>query len=109
MEPYLWNFKVRRDQARKAIAVATDSYQETLYQILEALSMTRMVINAAFGQTKDFSKILSTKKNLTLRTDQMEPATGPSSSKKLSESRTHQYRFQWLTFWMINIERSLSF
>lgn len=35
MDPFLWNYKIRRDQARKAIAVPTDSYQSDVYQVLE--------------------------------------------------------------------------
>src|SRR5882724_4717496 len=58
MEPYLWNFKVRRDQARKAIAVATDSYQADVYQILEAFEYDENGDKCCFWTDKDFSKIL---------------------------------------------------
>lgn len=58
MEPYLWNFKVRRDQARKAIAVATDSYQADVYQILEAFEYDENGDKCCFWVDKDFSKIL---------------------------------------------------
>jgi hypothetical protein len=72
MDPYLWNFKVRRDQARKAVAVATDSYQADVYQILESFEYadqdylfngdSNRNINAGdkicIWTDKDFSKVL---------------------------------------------------
>lgn len=58
MDPYLWNFKIRRDQARKAVAVATDSYQADVYQILESFEYDENGDKCCFWTDKDFSKIL---------------------------------------------------
>lgn len=58
MEPSLWNFKIRRDEARKAVPVATDSYQADVYQILESFEYDEDGDKCCFWTDKDFSKIL---------------------------------------------------
>ena len=58
MEPFLWNFKVRRDQARRAVAVATDSAQADVYQILESFEYDENGEKCCIWTDKDFSKIL---------------------------------------------------
>lgn len=58
MDPFLWNYKIRRDQARNAIAVPTDSYQNDVYQILEYFGYDENGDKCCFWTDKDFSKIL---------------------------------------------------
>lgn len=58
MEPFLWNFKIRRDAARKAVAVPTDSFQADVYQILESFEYDENGDKCCIWTDKDFSKIL---------------------------------------------------
>lgn len=58
MDPYLWNYKIRRDSARKAIAVPTDTYQADVYQILEFFGYDEDGDKCCFWTDKHFSKLL---------------------------------------------------
>lgn len=58
MDPYLWNYKVRRDQALKAIAVPTDSFNADVYQILEFFGYNDQGEKCVYWVDKNFNKIL---------------------------------------------------
>lgn len=71
MDPYLWNYKIRRDQARKAIATATESYSADVYQILNFKGYDENGKKCCFWVDKDFTKILY-KKELDLNDGEYE-------------------------------------
>lgn len=58
MEPYLWNYKIRRDQARKGNATPPSTYNTDLYQILEFYGYDEGGDRCCYWVDKSFSKIL---------------------------------------------------
>lgn len=58
MDPYLWEYKIRRDEARRANAVPTDSYQTDVYQIFEYFGYDEDGVKCCFWTDKDFAKVL---------------------------------------------------
>ncbi len=58
MEPFLWEYKIRRDQARQAIATPTTSSNNDVYQILEFYGYDQEGDRSCFWVDKNFSKII---------------------------------------------------
>lgn len=58
MDPYLWNYKIRREQAREAVQGSSDSFQADVYQILEYFGYDENGDKCCFWTDKNFSKIL---------------------------------------------------
>lgn len=58
MEPYLWTYKVERDQARAATATATEPAKNDVYQILEFYGYNDDGKKCVYWVDKNFSKIL---------------------------------------------------
>lgn len=58
MDPYLWNFKTLRDNAKKAQTTSTDSINNDVYQILEYYGYTEEGKKCVYWIDKDFTKIL---------------------------------------------------
>lgn len=57
IEPYIWDYKVRRDEARKAVAPAIEAINGDVYQILEFFGYKNGE-KYVFWVDKNFSKIL---------------------------------------------------
>lgn len=80
MDPFLWDYKIRRDQARKGIATPTESVNNDVFQILEHFGYAEKAEfnnldssknievgdKCCFWTDKDFSKVLY-KEKLDLR------------------------------------------
>lgn len=62
MEPYLWNYKTRRDQARKGNATPPSTSNTDIYQILEFYGYDENQDRCCFWVDKGFSKIIYKKK-----------------------------------------------
>lgn len=58
VEPTLWDYKTKRDQAKKAIEPSPDSYEGGVYQILEFYGYNKAGNRAVFWLDKDFSKVI---------------------------------------------------
>lgn len=58
IEPYLWDYKVRRDQAKKAVAPPIDTQSGDLYQILEFFGYNDKGNKSVYWIDKGFSKML---------------------------------------------------
>lgn len=58
MESFLWNYKIRRDQARKTLATASDSMGNDIFQILEFYGYDENQDRCCFWTDKSFSKII---------------------------------------------------
>jgi hypothetical protein len=62
IDPYLWEYKVRREEAKKATPQASDTYQGDVYQILEFFGYDKDGDKAVFWTDRDVSKIIYEKK-----------------------------------------------
>lgn len=62
IDEYLWDYKVRREQALKATPVSNDTYQGDVYQILEFFGYDADGDRAVFWTDRDISKIIYEKK-----------------------------------------------
>lgn len=58
IDPYLWDYKTKRDQAKKAIEPAIDTYNGDVYQILEFYGYNAEGKKCVYWVDKNFSKIL---------------------------------------------------
>lgn len=58
METYLWDYKVRREEARQATPQAADTYQGDIYQILEFYGYNEAGKKCVYWVDRDFNKIL---------------------------------------------------
>lgn len=58
VDTYLWDYKVKRDAAKKGVAMATDTYSHDVYQILEFYGYDEKGDKTVFWVDKDFSVIL---------------------------------------------------
>jgi hypothetical protein len=58
IDPYLWEYKIRREQAKLATPQAADSYQGDVYQILEFFGYDGDGDKSVFWLDRDFSKVL---------------------------------------------------
>lgn len=58
VDTYLWDYKVKRDEAKKGTAQATDTQAGDVYQILEFFGYDEKGNKAVAWVDKDFSKIL---------------------------------------------------
>lgn len=58
IDPYLWDYKVRREQAKLVTPQAADSNQGDVYQILEFFGYNSKGEKSVFWIDRDFSKIL---------------------------------------------------
>lgn len=58
IEPYLWDYKVRRDAAKKAIAPPIDTVNRDIYQILEFYGYNEDGKKCCYWTDKNFSKII---------------------------------------------------
>jgi len=66
IDPYLWDYKVRREAARAATPQANDSNQRDVYQILEFFGHDENGKKCVYWVDKNFSKVLY-KEELDLR------------------------------------------
>jgi hypothetical protein len=62
VDPYLWDYKVKRDQAREGVAPSMESYGGDVYQILEFYGYDDSNFKTVFWVDKNFSKIIYQKK-----------------------------------------------
>lgn len=62
IDPYLWDYKVKRDQAREGIAPPIDTYSGDVYQILEFYGYDDDGEKCVHWSDKNFSKIIYEKK-----------------------------------------------
>lgn len=58
VDPYLWNYKLLRDKAKKAIEPATDSHSSSVYQILEFYGYNDEGEKVCKWVDRDFTKVL---------------------------------------------------
>lgn len=58
IDPQLWEYKIKRDEAKLAIAPSPDSYEGDVYQILEFFGYNDKGNKSVFWLDRDFSKIL---------------------------------------------------
>lgn len=58
LETYLWDYKIKRDQAQKAVAIASDTQIGDVYQILEFYGYNEKGEKSVCWVDKGFSKIL---------------------------------------------------
>ncbi len=58
IDPYLWDYKVRREQAKLATPMSADTFSGDVYQILEYYGYDKEGNKSVFWVDKDFSKIL---------------------------------------------------
>ncbi len=58
IDPYLWDYKVKRDQAREGIAPPIDTYSSDVYQILEFFGYDEDGEKCAYWTDKNLSVIL---------------------------------------------------
>lgn len=66
IDPYLWDYKIRREQAKLATPQANDTYSGDVYQILEFFGYDDEGKKCVFWLDRDFSKVLY-KEELDLR------------------------------------------
>lgn len=66
IDPYLWEYKIKRDEAKLATALTPDSFQGDVYQILEYFGYDSEGDKSVFWLDRDFSKVLY-KEKLDLR------------------------------------------
>lgn len=55
---YLWDYKIKRDEAKKGVAMATDTQAHDVYQILEFYGYDEKGDKCVYWTDKDFSVIL---------------------------------------------------
>lgn len=58
IETYLWDYKIKRDEAKKGVAMATDTMAGDVYQILEFYGYNEKGEKSVYWIDKGFSKIL---------------------------------------------------
>lgn len=58
IETYLWDWKIKRDQAKKAITIASDTMTGDVFQILEFYGYNDEGIKCVYWVDRAFSKIL---------------------------------------------------
>lgn len=58
IDPYLWDYKIRREQAKLATPQANDSYAGDVYQILEYFGYDDEGDKCVYWVDKNFSKVL---------------------------------------------------
>lgn len=58
IDPYLWDYKSKREEAKKVTPQAPDSYQGDVYQILEFFGYNDKGKKSVFWVDRNFSKIL---------------------------------------------------
>ncbi len=58
METYLWDYKIRRDSAKKGVAQATNTQMGDVFQILEYFGINDKGEKCVYWTDKGFSKIL---------------------------------------------------
>ena len=58
VETYLWDYKIKRDEAKKGLAMATDTQLGDVYQILEFYGYNDKGEKSVYWVDKGFSKIL---------------------------------------------------
>lgn len=78
VDPYLWNYKLIRDAAKKAIEPASDSMGGDVFQILEFYSIDEDGNKQCQWWDKDMSKVLYTEK---LELDDLDYGDGDIGSK----------------------------
>lgn len=78
IDPYLWNYKVQRDQATKAVAPPIEPAANDVYQILEYFGYDENGDKCAYWIDKNFSTVLMKEK---LVLDDMENEDGSMGSK----------------------------
>lgn len=66
IDPYLWDYKIKRDEAKKGQAMATDTQIGDVFQICEFYGYDKNGNKTVFWTDRDFSKILF-KEKLDLR------------------------------------------
>lgn len=69
IDPYLWEYKIRREQAKYATPQANDTYQGDVHQILEYFGYDDNGDKCVYWLDRDFTKILY-KEKLDLRDDE---------------------------------------
>ena len=62
VDPYLWDYKVKRDQAREGVPPPMEPYDSDVYQILEFYGYDDANNKTVFWVDKNFSKIIYQKK-----------------------------------------------
>ena len=62
IEPYLWQYKITRDQARDAVAPPIDSVDSDIYQILEFYGHNEEGEKCVYWVDKNFSQVLYERK-----------------------------------------------
>lgn len=58
IDPYLWDYKIRREQAKLVTPQANDTYQGDVFQILEFFGYNKKGKKSVFWIDRDFTKIL---------------------------------------------------
>jgi len=58
IDPYIWDYKIKRDQAKKGVAPSIDAYSGDVYQILEFYGYNDKGDKAVCWVDRGFSKIL---------------------------------------------------
>ena len=82
MDPYLWNFKTLRDNAKAANTVSTDSINNDVYQILEMYKYDNNGDKRVYWIDSGFSKCLMTEK-LDLRDNEDKSSKWPIVRKQM--------------------------
>jgi len=62
VDPYLWDYKVKRDQAREGVAPTMESYDGDVYQICEFYGYNDESEKCVYWTDKNFDKIIYEKK-----------------------------------------------
>ena len=78
IDPYLWQYKVRRDAAQRAIQPPIEPAQADVYQILEYFGYNEKGKKCIWWVDKNFSKVLFEEE---LKLDDMEGVDGQTLSK----------------------------
>lgn len=78
IDPYIWQYKVRRDAAQRAVQPPIEPAQNDVFQILEYLGFNEKGEKCIWWTDKNFSKILFEEK---LELDDMEGIGGEKQSK----------------------------
>jgi len=58
IDPYLWDYKVKRDQAREGIAPPIEPYNSDVFQVLEFYGYNEKGKKCVYWTDKNFSKII---------------------------------------------------
>lgn len=81
METYLWDYKIRREEARQATPQSADTYQGDIYQILEFYGYDEQGNKCVYWVDRDFSKILM-KQELDLKDNEDGSSNWPIAVKE---------------------------